>query len=242
MGRRAFASSAGRDLIEHAARLLREAEEAAAAMRRHREGRMGRVRLSANDIFCSYLLPRAIQTFRKRAPEAEILVGISSTSNVIGQVLENHVDLGVVTLPVANASLSVTPILAEPLVAILPPAEKRVPPRIGAADLARHKLILDLPTAKYARLVRSWFEANGVEPKPVMETSAYESTKRLVAAGLAASILPHVATETPSRHRFVIRRLKPELKWELAVVARRDKPMDGAVAEMRDALLTLRRR
>lgn len=242
MGKRAFASPAGRDLIEHAKRLVHEAAEAAATMRRHREGRAGRVRVSANDIFCSYLLPRAIERFRRRLPEAEIVVGIASSSNAVNQVLSNQVDLSVVTLPVAEPSLAITPLLAEPLVAILPPAEQRAPRRIGAVDLARHQLILDLPSAKYARLVRNWFETSGVEPKPVMETSAFESTKRLVAAGVAASILPRVATETTAQHRLVIRRLEPDLTWDLAIIARRDKPMDGAVAEMRDALLTLRRR
>ena len=242
MGRRAYASPAGRDLIERAVRLKREVDEAIAAMRRHREGRLGRVRVSANDIFCSYLLPRAIQAFRKRQPEAEVLVGIASTTNAINQVLDNQVDLSVITLPVADRSLAVTPLLDEPLVAILPPGERGVRRRIGAAELARHKLILDLPTAKYARLVRSWFEANGVEPKPIMETSAFESTKRLVAAGLAASILPRVATETAAARSLVIRRLEPDLLWQLAIVTRRDKPVTGAVAEMRDALLALRRR
>lgn len=242
MGRRAYASPAGRDLIERAGRIAREVEEAAAAMRRHREGRLGRVRVSANDIFCSYLLPRAIQAFRRRQPEAEVLVSIASTSNAIGQVLDNHIDLSVVTMPVADRLLAVTPLLGEPLVAILPPGESRAPARIGAAELARHKLILDLPTAKYARLVRGWFEANGVEPKPIMETSAFESTKQLVAAGLAASILPRVTTETAPAPGLVIRPLKPALTWELAIIARRDKPIEGAVAEMRDALLALRRR
>jgi len=127
-------------------------------------------------------------------------------------------------------------------VAILPPTATRAPKRVTAEDLARQSLILDLPSAKYARLVRAWFEANGVEPRPVMETSAYESVKQLVLAGLAASILPRVAVQSSQYAELVVRPLRPALTWELALVMRRDKPPDPAIDDMRDALLALRRR
>lgn len=242
MGKRAYATAAGVDLIERARRILRESDEAVTAMRRHREGRLGRVRVSANDIFCSYLLPRAIQAFRARRPEAEIVAGIVSTGNAIEQVIANRLDLAVVTMPVADRALTVLPMFSEPLVAILPPSESRAPRRIAAADLARHPLILDLPSAKYARLVRAWFETSGVEPKPMMETSAYESVKQLVLAGLAASILPRVAVDQARYRQLVVRPLRPALTWELALILRADKTPDPAVADMRDALLALRRR
>src|SRR5262245_8920169 len=64
VGKRAHATAAGRDLIQHAQRLLREAEEAGVTMRRHREGWLGRVRFSANEIFCTYLLPRVVRALR----------------------------------------------------------------------------------------------------------------------------------------------------------------------------------
>ena len=242
LGKRAFATAAGLDLVERARRLLREAEEAVEAMRRHREGRLGRVRVSANDIFCSYLLPRAIQAFRARRPEAEIVAGIASSGNAIEQVIANRADLAVVTMPVADPALTVLPFRREPIVAILPPSESAAPRRIAAADLARHPLILDLPSAKYARLVRAWFETGGVEPKPMMETSAYESVKQLVRAGLAVSVLPRVAVASGQFRDLVVRPLRPALTWDLALILRRDKPVDPAVADMRDALLALRRR
>lgn len=242
LGKRAYATAAGKDLIEHAQRLSREADAAMETMRRHREGKLGRVRIGANDIFCSYLLPRAIQAFRRRRPEAEIIVSISSSATALRDIADNRFDLAVVTLPVADRSMVITPLLKEPLVAILPPMETRAPKRIAAEDLARQSLILDLPSAKYARLVRAWFEANGVEPRPVMETSAYESVKQLVLAGLAASILPRVAVQSSQYAELVVRPLRPALNWELALVMRRDKPPDPAIDDMRDALLALRRR
>lgn len=242
LGKRAFATAAGLDLVERARHLHREAAEAEEAMRRHREGRVGRVRVSANDIFCSYLLPDAIQAFRAKRPAAEIVAGIASSGNAIEQVIANRVDLAVVTMPVADRALDVQPFRREPIVAILPPSETRAPARLAATDLVRHPMILDLPSAKYSRLVRAWFEASGVEPRPMMETSAYESVKQLMRAGLAASILPRIAVASSHFRDLVVRPLKPALTWDLALIQRRDKPADPAVADMRDALLALRRR
>ena len=41
MGKRAFATAAGRELIEHAQRIAHESERLLAAMRRHRDGWLG---------------------------------------------------------------------------------------------------------------------------------------------------------------------------------------------------------
>lgn len=242
LGKKAYPTPAGKDLIERGQRIQREADEAVQAMRAHREGRLGRVRICANDIFCSYLLPRAIQAFRAKLPDAEILVSISSTSTALQEVASNRFDLAVVTLPVSDRDLVVTPLLREPIVAILPPAAADAPREITATELARRPLILDLPSARYARLVRSWFAESGVDPRPVMETSAYESVKQLVLAGLAASVLPQVAVESAPYRNLVVRPLKPRLAWELAIIMRRDKPPYPAVLQMRDALLALKRR
>ena len=47
LGKKAFATAAGREVIEHARRIATEADAVTVAMRRHREGFLGRVRLGA---------------------------------------------------------------------------------------------------------------------------------------------------------------------------------------------------
>src|SRR5687767_3841420 len=45
LGKRAYATAPGRELVEHAQRMAREADAALAAMRRYHEGWLGRVRV-----------------------------------------------------------------------------------------------------------------------------------------------------------------------------------------------------
>src|SRR5215510_16294782 len=47
IGKRAFATAAGQDVVAHAHRLMAEAERTLATARRHREGALGRVTVGA---------------------------------------------------------------------------------------------------------------------------------------------------------------------------------------------------
>src|SRR5882672_11343515 len=60
IGKRAFATAAGRDLLAHARRLFDEAAAASATARRHRGGVAGRVRIGAGATACIYTLPAAL--------------------------------------------------------------------------------------------------------------------------------------------------------------------------------------
>ena len=57
VGKRAFPTAAGRDLLAYAQRIRAEAEGALAAMRRHQSGCAGRVHLGSGPTALTYLLP-----------------------------------------------------------------------------------------------------------------------------------------------------------------------------------------
>jgi DNA-binding transcriptional LysR family regulator len=48
LGKKAYATPAGQELLEHARRLMQAEEGALVSMRRHREGLVGRVRIGTN--------------------------------------------------------------------------------------------------------------------------------------------------------------------------------------------------
>src|SRR5262249_60614575 len=82
----------------------------------------------------------------------------------------------------------------------------------------------------------------GAEPRPAMELDNLEAVKRMVAAGLGASIVPLAAvSKENARHDLVARPLRPALQRTLALIQRRDKIDDTALKRVREAFLTLRR-
>ena len=66
-----------------------------------------------------------------------------------------------------------------------------------------------------------------------MELGSVEAIKELVGAGLGCSILPGLSLlTTGARRRTLIRPLHPRLSRKLAIVMRRDKPLQKGLREV----------
>jgi DNA-binding transcriptional LysR family regulator len=226
IGKRAFATAAGRDLLAHGRRLFDEAAAAAATARRHRGGIVGRVRIGAGATACIYILPAALRELIVNYPDLEIIVTTGNTDEIVRAVDDNALDLAVVTLPVRGERLAVTPLLDEPLVAVLPP-ETAAPARLGPVDFAGMPLILYERGGTTSRIIETWFARGGVAAKPVMELGSAEAIKRLVGVGLGRSILPEVSVRAEAASgELAVRPLTPALTRTLGLVHRRDKPAE----------------
>ncbi len=244
LGKRAQPTAAGADFLVHGRALLAQAEAASSAMRRYREGRLGRVRLVTASAVASYLLPEVLRDLRKRHPTLEIVVHIDVTSRAVEAVVENQFDLGLVTLPVAESKiLEVVFVREDPMMAVFPMGERDLPPRATPAYLAGRTLILNEAGTQLYRITREWFEAAGHVPRPAMQLGNSESIKALVAAGAGVAVLPIERTRDPLLvGRTTLRPLSPKLARRLALVMRRDKVPDPALAIVRKALLGLSQR
>ena len=240
LGRRAYATAAGEELLEHARRIAAEAEAALAAMRRHKDGWLGRVRIGTSDVALTYLLPPVLRALHTRHPNIGLLISVGATTDMVRRMRSNDIDLGLVTLPVDEREFRTTPMRAEPFAAILPPAEASASERLTPAHLDRPDLILFQPGTAWRRQLQEWLADGGVQARPAMEIGHTEAVKQAVAAGLGASVVPLCSlTGEYALPALVVRPLHPALSWNLGLVQRRDKPDTPALRCVREALLTL---
>lgn len=237
VGRRTIPTAAGETLIMHAHRILSEIDAAHEALRRHREGSLGRVRLGSGTSIAAYLLPRALKRLRDDRPDLDITIAVGTTEDVARRLRANDVDLGIVTLPVDERGLEVEPLLEETAVAIFP-VGLDLPDTVTPADLARFPLVLDERRSRLATLTAAWFEAGSVRPKPVMELGSYTAIRAMVAAGMGASIvMPDIVAGM--EEQVQTRPLEPLLLLRLAIIQRQGQPDDPALALARAALRRL---
>jgi DNA-binding transcriptional LysR family regulator len=151
VGKRAFPTRAGELLLAHADRALRELEAGVERVQQLRGVVAGRVRLGPSASVSIYLLPPALRRFRARYPETEIVVVTGNASEITRAIVANELDIGIVSLPVRDRELLVSPFFRDELVAIAPPeAAWRRLRAVEAPTLAGHPLIL--------------FEASGAPP------------------------------------------------------------------------------
>ena len=243
VGKRAFPTRAGELLLAHADRALRELE---AGMERVQELRgvvAGRVRLGTSASISIYLLPPALRRFRVRYPETEVVVVTGNAAGITRAIVANELDVGIVSLPVRDRELVVTPFFRDELVAIAPsePVWRRMR-TIEAPALAARPLILFEAGATLRRVIDGWFHRAGVAPRSPMELGNTEAIKKLVEAGLGLSVTSWFSVKSEARAGTLRAiRLTPPLERQIGLVRRRDKPRTPALDAFTAALDDLRR-
>lgn len=225
-GGKAVPTPAGEALLDPARRCSAAAEDAVAAAAEHRGGEAGRVRLGTGATACISLLPPVLAAAKRAMPGLAVTVVIGNTADVVLRLEAGELDAALVTLPVPpGRALSVTRLMVDPLVALLPEAMAPAGEAVTAAQLCALPLILFEAGGNSRTLVDAWFRRAGAAPRPIMELGSAEAIKRLVGAGLGATVLTDLALRDPVPGA-VTRGLDPAASRELGVVLRRDKVLD----------------
>lgn len=244
VGRKATPTAAGRELLAHAGHIDMAVNAALEDVAQHSKSVTGRVRIGIGATACIHFLPPVLAELRKRFPVLELVVNTGNAPDVLRSIEENHLDLGLVTLPPARAgrvkglgrALEITTLLNDDFVAIAA-KDMALPATVTPASLSALPLIIPEPGGHTRSLIEQWFAAAGQDWKPVMELDSVEAIKRLIAAGLGCSVLPGMALASPDARRgLTVRALKPKLTRQLALAIRRDKPLSRGLRETVAAL------
>ena len=236
LGKKAYATAAGSIVVAHARRISDETDTITAAMRRFREGWIGRVQIGAALTALMYLLPPVLQKLHAEHPEIDLYVHNAPTRSMVDSVLRNELDIGLVTLPIADKSLEITPLYQENMVAILPTSLRDIPDQVTPEYVVRQLMVLEFGAV--SELIDQWLAAGSVAPQSLMRLSAIEAVKIVVAAGLGISIVPEMVVAR-SALDVIVRPLNPPLTRTLALIQHRSKHDDRALQIVRNALLEL---
>ncbi|HEY4172956.1 MAG TPA: LysR substrate-binding domain-containing protein, partial [Rhodopila sp.] len=236
VGGRLLPTAAGQALLEPARRAQSAAEDAVSAVAAYRSGESGRVRLGTGATACIYLLPPVLEAARKRMPGLEIIVVIGNSEDVVQKVEAGDLDIALVTLPVSiSRSLSMTRLLSDPLMALLPSGMAPTTRAITPAQIGQLPLILYEGGGTTRTIVDAWFRRAAVKAHPIMELGSVEAIKVLVRSGLGAAVLPAMAVQEPIGDT-VTKSLRPALSRALGVVLHKEKVRERGLRVFIDAL------
>ena len=237
LGKKAYATAAGSIVVTHARRISDETDTITAAMRRFREGWIGRVQIGAALTALMYLLPPVLQKLHAEHPGIDLYVHNAPTLSMVDSVLRNELDIGLVTLPIAEKSLEITPLYQESMVAILPTSLRDIPDQVTPEYVVSQFMVLEFGAV--SALIDQWLAAGSVAPQSLMRLSAIEAVKIVVAAGLGVSLVPEMVVAR-SALDVIVRPLNPPLTRTLALIQHRSKHDDRALQIVRNALLELK--
>ncbi|MEF7613322.1 LysR family transcriptional regulator [Aquincola sp. MAHUQ-54] len=237
--RRTTPTTAGEALIEHARRLLKEADEAADTVRRIAQGRAGKVRLGTSTGVIVHLLPQVLALLAERAPEIDVELAILGSTDTMARLHAGSLEIGVVALPQPAADdVLVTPWRSDPMMAFLP-AGWDVPRAVTPGWLAGRPLIFNDATTHMYRMTMEWFAAAGHSPRARIELNYTIAMKSLVASGYGAAVLPMEEVGGPLSSLdagMQLRPLRPALKRYLGIAHRPMARLDAAAREVLDVL------
>ena len=239
MGKQAHATVPGRDLVEAAQRIFQDCDLAEAAMRRFRDGWIGRVQIGTTNTAMTYALPPILRRLRLEHPGIDLRLVNLATSESVESIIANRIDLALVTLPVESTKLQITPLRPYLLVAIFPAGMRDVPDEVTPDYVASQPLLLEHARGAVYALVVRWLSGKMPLPRAAMHLGTIESLKTAVASNLGMSIVPDVAV-AGHMPDIMVRPLRPPVPSTLALIEHRHKPNEPALEIVRNALLALR--
>lgn len=195
---------AGAIWLDHARRVLADAEALPAIAQRAARGELGRLRLAFVSTASYSLLPDLIRRFRDAFPDIRVDLREATSDIQLDSLAKGEIDAGIV-IPSGEgfgpAGLSHRPLKREPLVAVVPAdftfpgAESGRP--VPFDRIAAEPLIL-FPrhvAPAYYDIVADFYARNG-EPLHIhQEAIQMQTIIGLVAAGLGVSLVPTSMTE-----------------------------------------------
>lgn len=240
IGKQAHATEPGRQLVEAAEDIFLACERAEEAMRRFREGWIGRVRLGSTLTAMIYRLPPILRRLRLEHPGVELVHRNMPGGESVECIMQNTLDLALVNLPVTveHKQLKVTPLCREMMVAIFPAGTDGLPGVVTPEFVARQPLLVEQARSAAHAFVMGWVGGQRQQQQP-MELGTAETLKTAVASGLGMAIVADLAVAKPTTE-FIVRPLQPPLFRTLALIEHHNKPNEPALQIVRNVLLTLR--
>lgn len=187
-------TEAGAFFKERAQKILAETDLALSEIKKVARGESGRLSVGfAGSTVFHTLIATAMQTYRRAFPEVVIHSTESNSTALLSKVQNAELDCAIVRLPLQVDDLNCQPIVAEPMIAVLPSAHACAGQEtIDLALLAADDFIAfprDIGPQLYDSILLACHQA-GFSPRISMESPQISSSINLVAAGFGVAIIP----------------------------------------------------
>jgi DNA-binding transcriptional LysR family regulator len=208
VGRSVRITSAGEELLRLSQRMFQDLNETVERITDYDRPLTGSLRLAGGMTVSLYVFPVLLREFRRAHPLVDVKITAGSSDKCCAMVRSGTADLGLVTMPLDEPDLVVTPALEEELLLVTalshPLARKR---RIQPSDLRGEPFVLFEAGSNSRRIVDDFLHREQIEPSVVTDSENVELLKNLARAGLGVTVVPYqaVARETSGGQLFCSR-------------------------------------
>ena len=199
-GRSVCLTSAGQVLLPLAREIVAMTRHIKTVMHDANDKVVGTLRVSCGEAACSFLLPHIMRRFHSLYPEVRMVLRTCPPFDIIKQVLEGFVDVGVMSVPSAHPNLTTFPFFRDTFRLIVPAdhpwaKRERVEPHelLGQPFVCQHHLSGCYHSVSKALALHS---INVEDLNIVMEISDPQTVVRAVEQGLGVSLASMLLAST----------------------------------------------
>ena len=204
-GRSVRLNDAGLAFHSYAERMLQTLREGRDAVDEVRNVQAGSLRLGSAPTISTYVLPGILHAFCRRYPGVDVIVRTGRSEQVLGMLLADEVQVGLVRA-LTNAEVETVPLYDDEIVlAAYPGHPFAASGRATISEAAREPIVLFDRGSSYYGLINSFFRQAGVIPNVAMELDSLEATKRMVEEGLGIALVPLVTIERELEAGLLVR-------------------------------------
>jgi LysR family transcriptional regulator, low CO2-responsive transcriptional regulator len=202
----------------------------------------GEIVVSANEGTCLHVLPEVFAEFKRQYAKVAVNIIRSEHAKIVEAVADNSVDFGVVTLPVADARMTVVTIHKDELVLIVPPGHALAKSKsVTLADAAKYALVMP-KLGRTRDALEALFDEQRLKPNITMELDSSELLKRFVAADVGIGFIAgsNVIEDVKAGVLAAIPLSDVQIRRDLALVFRKDKALSRAALAFIDIAVKIK--
>jgi len=202
----------------------------------------GEIIVGANEGTCLHILPEVFAEFKKQHPDVAVNIKRSDYGKILESVIDNSVDFGVVSMPIADTRLTVVLLHRDELIIIAPPHHPLA--KVESATVAEAaKFPLVIPKAGHTRdALENLFHERRLKPYYAMELDSSELLKRFVAADVGVGFIArsNVLGDLRANALAALSISDAQIRRDLALVFRKDKALSRAALAFIDIAVKLK--
>jgi DNA-binding transcriptional LysR family regulator len=231
-------TDAGMLLVEYADRMLNLREEIQKGMKELRGLERGQVSIGVNESSIHALLP-ALARFRQMHSEIHVKVQRVFSRDVPREVMNHHLDIGVISYLPEERDLETLEFHKDSLVLVVWPGH-RLAKRLDVdiSDLGQETFVAHIVESPYRQRVVQMFARHRVPLRMDVELPTIESIKLFVEMKQGVAIVPRmcVEREVASGDLRGLRIRQMRVMRKLYLVYRRDRPLSAAAQGMLEVI------
>ncbi len=244
-GKGALPTEGGKILLERARKLVEYAREIPVALARFKGIEEAELTIAGSSIPGEYMIPAALPLLISRFPGVTIVLLQGDSRDVLGKLLAEEIEFGVVGGRFEEESLVFTPLAQDELVLIAPAGHRWARMSgITKEELLAEPFVLRETGSGTGRAVAKALRQAGIDPailKVAVHLGSNEAVKRAVMAGIGVSYVSALSVQRELEQGALIQVpvTDVEIKREFFLVERRGRELSPAAVAFKEIMMEI---